>query len=582
MQSAFRERGGVLIAGRYRLHEQLGADRPHVWRATDELHGRIVAVKRVALFGLPAASVRDRILREAGAAAAVPHRNVVTTFAVVMEGGELWVIQEYVAARTLAGILADRGPLPAHEVAAIGAQVASALATAHAAGVVHRNVNPENILVAWPVVKLDDFGIASPTARGGPLPVVAPEILRGGVADWRSDIHALGGALHAAVRGRPPHASQAGPLAWPLTCLTAGDPAVRPTAMQAETMLRDVATRAVEPAPAKSGHRRLALGLALGLAAAAIVGVAAVAAPGPVDEIGRSAAPAAAPTTSTPTPPTPRAAPVIGDPRMADPCALVDAPALGRHGPTDVEPYLGSMASCWAYVTVRPDTEVAVSVELVPASYVPEQPGGVREQRGPLTLVRYTFDGSYCSRRIHLPDSSVALVTAESAPDVDPSTVCAVADTGTAAAADRLLAVGVTDRPTRIDATVLGGQNACQLLTAADLQAVSGAVTTPIPGLAGWSCRWGQWTDPNVTLTFWRRDGDLGKDETPIDIAGRPSTSYRSPTDGGCHITFPQQRFDGYTEAVSVYVYEPRVGADTCGAAAAIATAVAAKLPAPS
>jgi hypothetical protein len=221
-------------------------------------------------------------------------------------------------------------------------------------------------------------------------------------------------------------------------------------------------------------------------------------------------------------------------------------------------------------------------VELVPASYVPEQPGGVREQRGPLTLVRYTFDGSYCSRRIHLPNSSVALVTAETAPGVDTSTVCAVADTGTAAAADRLLAAGVTDRPTRIDATVLGGQNACQLLTAADLQAVSGVVTTPIPGLAGWSCRWGQWTDPNVTLTFWRRDGDVGKDETPIDIAGRPSTSYRSPADGGCHVTFPQQRFDGYTEAVSVYVYEPRVGADTCGAAAAIATAVAAKLPAPS
>jgi serine/threonine protein kinase len=125
VESANRERGGVLIAGRYRLHEQVdGGGRSQVWRATDELQGRIVAVKRVALFGLPAAeaaSVRDRVLRESGAAASRYHPNVVAIFDVVVEGGELWVIQEYLPARTLADIRSPprwrRRTLPASSTA---------------------------------------------------------------------------------------------------------------------------------------------------------------------------------------------------------------------------------------------------------------------------------------------------------------------------------------------------------------------------------------------------------------------------------------------------------------------------------
>jgi hypothetical protein len=87
-----------------------------------------------------------------------------------------------------------------------------------------------------------------------------------------------------------------------------------------------------------------------------------------------------------------------------------------------------------------------------------------------------------------------------------------------------------------------------------------------------------------VTVTFLRRDEAPGKDETPVDVGGRPSVLYRSPGGGVCEVTFPQQRFaaKGHIEAVSVYVYDPRAGADACGAATAIATAVAAKLPPPS
>jgi tRNA A-37 threonylcarbamoyl transferase component Bud32 len=564
VESANRERGGVLIAGRYRLHEQVdGGGRSQVWRATDELQGRIVAVKRVALFGLPAAeaaSVRDRVLRESGAAASRYHPNVVAIFDVVVEGGELWVIQEYLPARTLADIVGERGPLPARDVAAIGAQVASALAAAHAAGVVHRNINPDNILVAWPVVKVDDFGITPPEAT----PVV----------DRRNDIHALGGALYTAVGGHG-DASQAGPLMWPLACLMAADPAARPTAVQAEVMLREVFAGVAGPAPAGTGRRGIALGLVIGLVAAIVMTGAVVLASRLVDS-GPSPATAAGPTSAPP-------ALTIGDPRNADPCALVDEPALRRHGTTDVEPSAGAMTSCWAYVAVRPETMVDLSLELMPASFQPEEPGGLREERGPLTLIRYAFDGSYCTRRINLPDSTAVLVVASTLFGVDAETACAVADTGATGAVDRLLAAGVTERATRIDGTVLGGQDACRLMTIGDLQAVPGIVPTPVPGLANWSCRWGEWTGPSVTVTFWRRSDELLKDETSIDIGGRPSTLYRSPTDdGGCNVTVPQQRFESHLESVSVYVYDPRVGADACGAVTAIATAIAAKLPAPS
>jgi hypothetical protein len=173
-------------------------------------------------------------------------------------------------------------------------------------------------------------------------------------------------------------------------------------------------------------------------------------------------------------------------------------------------------------------------------------------------------------------------VVADTSSGVDPETICAVADTATDAAVDRLLTTGVTARPTRADTSVLGNRDACGLLTAGDLQAVPGIVPTPVRGLAGWSCRWGEWAGPNVTVTFSRRDEEPAKAETLNDVADRPSTVYPSTTDGGCAVTFPQQRFDWYVEAVSVYVYDRRADADPCGAATAIAGAAAAKLPAPS
>jgi serine/threonine protein kinase len=107
-------------------------------------------------------------MREARIAAALHHPHIVSIFDVVLEDGEPWLILEYLPSRSLGSILGERGTLPPTDVAAIGAQVAAALAAAHEAGVVHRDVKPDNILVArrsapgntGPLVKLTDFGIS--------------------------------------------------------------------------------------------------------------------------------------------------------------------------------------------------------------------------------------------------------------------------------------------------------------------------------------------------------------------------------------------------------------------------------------
>jgi tRNA A-37 threonylcarbamoyl transferase component Bud32 len=277
----------MLVAGRYRVRELVGSGgMGSVWRAADELLGREVAIKQVRLDLQPPGDVplaRERTMREARIAAALHHPNVVTIFDVVTDGGAPWLVLEYLPSRSLGSILAEQGALhPAH-VAQIGAQVAAALGAAHAAGIVHRDVKPDNILVArppgigqsvgWPgtVVKLTDFGIshaaASPalTSTGvltGTPAYFAPETARGEGTDARSDVYSLGATLYAAVEGRPPYEAgednvlallgrigqggprppqRAGPLTELLRHLVADDPAVRPTAEQARYALQAIA-----------------------------------------------------------------------------------------------------------------------------------------------------------------------------------------------------------------------------------------------------------------------------------------------------------------------------------------------------
>ncbi len=207
------------VGGRYELHQLLGqGGMGSVWRAQDLLLQRPVAVKRVELpLHLPATerdALRQRVLREARAAARVSHPRLVTIFDVVEEEGTVFLVQELVDAPTLKSLVTDNGPMTPGEVARIGRQLVDGLAAAHGNGVIHRDVKPSNVMVrADGSVKLTDFGIASVhgdpqlTATGlviGSPAYMAPEQATGGKITSASDLWSLGATLYFALEGVPP------------------------------------------------------------------------------------------------------------------------------------------------------------------------------------------------------------------------------------------------------------------------------------------------------------------------------------------------------------------------------------------
>ncbi|WP_110944515.1 serine/threonine-protein kinase [Streptomyces niger] len=275
---------GRKLAGRYRLLAELGhGGMGVVWRARDELLHREVAVKEVrAPRELPAPEERllyARLEREALAAARIAHRNVVTVFDVVTEDGHdgrdshdgrPWIVMELIRGRSLAETLEATGPLPPRRVAAVGAEVLAALRVAHAAGVLHRDVKPGNVLLAHDGrVVLTDFGIATVegsaalTLTGeliGSPEFTAPERALGRTPGPESDLWSLGVTLYAAVEGRSPFHRDtplgtlrsvvdeelppprlAGPLAPVLTGLLRKDPKERLSAAGAGELLAAVA-----------------------------------------------------------------------------------------------------------------------------------------------------------------------------------------------------------------------------------------------------------------------------------------------------------------------------------------------------
>lgn len=214
-----------LIAGRYRVVRAVGhGGMGTVWLCRDEVLGREVAVKQIGV--LPGESAPDaaRALREARSSAALNHRNVVSIFDVVDDDtGHAWLVMEYVPSRTLGELARDEGPLAPERAARIGAQVADGLAAAHAAGTMHRDVKPGNILVGeGDVAKITDFGIARRvgddqlTRTGlvtGTPSYFAPELAQGEDPGPESDVYALGATLYLAVEGRPPYPEERNPIA---------------------------------------------------------------------------------------------------------------------------------------------------------------------------------------------------------------------------------------------------------------------------------------------------------------------------------------------------------------------------------
>ncbi|MFI6522230.1 WD40 repeat domain-containing serine/threonine protein kinase [Spirillospora sp. NPDC050679] len=264
---------GRLLAGQYRLAEELGRGGfGIVWRAWDERLHRAVAAKQLYLPDhLPPerrAERRQRTLREARSAARIDHPAAITVFDVVEDDGMPWIIMELVDGLALNSLVRKEGPLPPQRAAEVGLAVLEALCAAHAAGVVHRDVKPANVLIGGGRVVLTDFGIAtiegdsslthSGYVMGAPA-YTAPERARGEPATPASDLWSLGATLFYAVEGhrpfrgdnpnavfhailneKPPTPRSAGPLTPVIAGLLQPDPKDRLAANETALLLQEV------------------------------------------------------------------------------------------------------------------------------------------------------------------------------------------------------------------------------------------------------------------------------------------------------------------------------------------------------
>ncbi|WP_371481073.1 serine/threonine-protein kinase [Kitasatospora sp. NBC_00315] len=346
---------GRLLAGRYRLDAVLGrGGMGTVWRAEDEMLGRIVAVKELRMHGGVDEEEKHRLivrtLREAKATARIRHTAAVTVFDVVEEDDRPWIVMELVESRSLAEVIKEDGPLTPVRAAEIALDLLGVLGAAHSHGILHRDVKPSNVLIGEDGrVVLTDFGIASVegdpsvTSTGmlvGAPSYISPERARGQKPGPPADLWSLGGTLYAMVEGRPPYdrgsalatltavmtedlgtPHNAGPLRPVIEGLLEKDPARRLDASATRAMLRRVVAEhtvkaesttqqavPIEPAdaPPEPAPKRAVSGL-LGTvrvgsrskgdkSAAAPVpapGPAAPATPSPVEPAAQSARPAA-------------------------------------------------------------------------------------------------------------------------------------------------------------------------------------------------------------------------------------------------------------------------------------------------
>ena len=279
-----RRTPGAVIAGRYRLQASLGRGAMGVvWRARDQLLDRDVAIKEVQIADTLTEEERttafQRTLREAKTAARLNHPAVVTVYDVAEDGGRPWIVMQLIHAQSLDQVLATSGPLSPRRAAEMARQLLSALSVAHAAGVMHRDVKPSNVLIGSDDrAVLTDFGIATfqddpkLTQTGmvmGSPGFTAPERIRGEDASPASDLWSLGATIYAAVEGHgpferrggamttmsaiinenAPEAPTAGALGPVIAALLRREPVDRPDAGAAERMITNILPQLEDQAP---------------------------------------------------------------------------------------------------------------------------------------------------------------------------------------------------------------------------------------------------------------------------------------------------------------------------------------------
>jgi eukaryotic-like serine/threonine-protein kinase len=260
-----------VLGGRYVLGEVLGTGgMATVWRATDEVLGREVAVKVLSPQLAADAGFLARFEREARHAARLSHRRLVTVFDCGIDSGTAFIVMELVVGRTLRQVLDDVGILPPGVAAGMAAVVCEALEVAHAAGLVHRDIKPANIVVSGGEVKVLDFGIARADGPAGGTRTLgvlgtpaylSPEQASGGPAGPQSDLYSLGCVLFEMLTGSPPFtADSAVGLAYRHVHDDPGPPSARRPGVTAQLdcitaqlLAKDPAARPPSAAAARAG-----------------------------------------------------------------------------------------------------------------------------------------------------------------------------------------------------------------------------------------------------------------------------------------------------------------------------------------
>jgi len=261
---------GTIIAGRYEIREHIASGgMASVFKTWDHRVERMVAIKVLRSLDKNDLKAVERFRREARAAAALAHPNAVTIYDFVEEGGQYFLVMEYIQGPTLKQLIGQRRQLQPREALEVAVQVCAVLQVAHARGFIHRDIKPQNIMLArggapggglsdggaW--VKLTDFGIvrvaedAGLTNSGivlGTADYLSPEQARGETLTAPSDLYSLGVVMFEMLAGQPPFG---GPTAVSIAMqhATATPPPIRKFNPNVPSAVEQLVSRSLQKEP---------------------------------------------------------------------------------------------------------------------------------------------------------------------------------------------------------------------------------------------------------------------------------------------------------------------------------------------